>query len=395
MAYTREQWAVGFLHAIGNTNPSQNTINWVVNWTQAETLTGKGASYNLLNTTQGLSGSTQFNNIGVQNYTSFAQGIQANASTIKNGLYGALYNALLTNNERALGYGGSPSSQVMLNLSTWCGGCGYGNAFVKGGGAHLNDSFGGTPSGATNPYPSGLATWLNKWGSQQGFGQNGEQGVDYSVPYGTSVPALFGGKVLFAGRTQWSNTPGDSSGGLVAIQTNVAGLGNQIYYILHLDSVNVTAGQNINPGTIVGKSGGQTSGGAWPASTKYSTGPHIEEGFNASFLTVNTGIHAEPPNFNPTKYLTNPQNYQGGAPQPTNTTGGSGLIDLSGLTNSINALPGNIIKDVFGSDIVQRFMLMSIALTIILVGVIVLFFSSGAAGETAKAAGTAAKVAAV
>lgn len=154
MSYTRQQWAVAFLNAIGNNNPSQNVIDWVVNWTRFETATGSGASYNLLNTTQPESGSTVFNSVGVQNYTSFQQGVQANASTLENGYYPSLLSALQSNNEGALGFNGSPSQSVLSNLSTWCGGCGYGNQFASNPGQGLSDSFPGVYSGNSPTSPT-------------------------------------------------------------------------------------------------------------------------------------------------------------------------------------------------------------------------------------------------
>lgn len=153
--YTREQWARAFLGALGNNHPTQNVVNWVVAWTRFESATGRGASYNLLNTTQREAGSTVFNSVGVQNFTSFSQGVQANAATLENGRYPALLDALRTNNESALGFGqSSPSSGVLSALNTWCGSCGYGNQFVSISGQGLTDQFPGTTGGTSIPSSS-------------------------------------------------------------------------------------------------------------------------------------------------------------------------------------------------------------------------------------------------
>lgn len=160
MSFTREQWAKDFLIRIGNPVPNQAVIDWVVGWTVYETNTNSGATYNLLNTTQPMPGATDFNSVGVKNYTSYAQGIQANQLTVQNGRYGSLSQALFTNNIHALS---PPSAGVQSDLHTWCGGCGYGNGFSATGPAHRGDTFNygnaqsiaGQSSAAQNTLPSG------------------------------------------------------------------------------------------------------------------------------------------------------------------------------------------------------------------------------------------------
>ena len=161
MAYTRQQFVTDVLRGIGNATPSGNIIGWMVAWTVAETGhpsgSYQGASYNLLNTTQPAPGATNFNSIGVKNYTSYAQGITATVQTLQNGYYPTLLAALQTNNQAALGFGGVPSPGVMANLNTWCGSCGYGNAFVTNSGAFSTEVFAGTPTSTPigTPPPSG------------------------------------------------------------------------------------------------------------------------------------------------------------------------------------------------------------------------------------------------
>lgn len=153
MSFTRQDWAIAYLNGLGNAHPTQNVINWVINWTAAEggSVGGQG-QFNLLNTTQTEPGSTNFNHLsgggGVQNFTSFQQGIDANVKVTENGLYPDLLAALRNNDETALGFGGMPSSGVMHGLSTWCGGCGYGGWFAhqKPSSNWLNQVFSGTPT---------------------------------------------------------------------------------------------------------------------------------------------------------------------------------------------------------------------------------------------------------
>lgn len=102
--YTREQWATDFLKSLGNSSPFKGTIAFVVGWTKVETAAGKGAKYNLLNTEEHATGSTDFNTAGVQNFVSYHQGIDTNAWLVKSAAwYTNLYHALLNNDEKALG----------------------------------------------------------------------------------------------------------------------------------------------------------------------------------------------------------------------------------------------------------------------------------------------------
>jgi surface antigen len=129
MTYTRQQFCVSLLHALGNNNPTQPVVNFMIGWSLEESghnLTN-AARYNLWNTTQRALGSTFFNTlspgVGVQNYVSFSQGITANASTLNNGLYPNLIRALQTNNANALGLtGGQISGAIAGDLSVWVNG---------------------------------------------------------------------------------------------------------------------------------------------------------------------------------------------------------------------------------------------------------------------------------
>lgn len=163
MSYTRQDWARAFLAALGNRSPSQATVDWVVGWSVHETGTGGGATYNLLNTTQRAPGSTQFNGVGVQNFTSFSQGVQTNAIVLGQNFagYAPLKQALLSND---LGSLGGPSAGVQQGLTTWCGGCGYGVGFQALGAVHRNDQFPGNSSGVS------LAPLTSGGGSSSGGG---------------------------------------------------------------------------------------------------------------------------------------------------------------------------------------------------------------------------------
>lgn len=135
MSYTREQWSRSELAALGNTNPTKNVVDFMVAWTILESIPGR-ATYNLLNTRHlayagNLGTSSNFNSAGVQSFTAYAYGIIANWNALNDGFYPHLLQALKLNDEIALGFtSGTPSQDILNELSTWCGGCGYGTKLL-------------------------------------------------------------------------------------------------------------------------------------------------------------------------------------------------------------------------------------------------------------------------
>lgn len=95
------EWSEELLHALGNTNPSAETVAFVEAWVRAE---NTRAEHNPLATTQPMPGDTCFNYLsgkcGVRNYTSRSQGLDATVKTLQNGLYPNIVTGLLTNNPR-------------------------------------------------------------------------------------------------------------------------------------------------------------------------------------------------------------------------------------------------------------------------------------------------------
>ena len=84
---TREKFAQHLLAEIG-AKPTKRNLWAIVSWVQAE---GSNASFNPLATTQDMPGATKFNSVGVRNYTSFEQGIEATAKTLNYGADRDLY----------------------------------------------------------------------------------------------------------------------------------------------------------------------------------------------------------------------------------------------------------------------------------------------------------------
>jgi hypothetical protein len=78
------QWGRDFLTKLGMPVTSEN-MRLMKAWQQAE---GTAARFNPLATTQsGFAGETRFNSVGVKNYTSYEDGLNANVKVITNGLY--------------------------------------------------------------------------------------------------------------------------------------------------------------------------------------------------------------------------------------------------------------------------------------------------------------------
>lgn len=226
-----------------------------------------------------------------------------------------------------------------------------------------------------------------------------EYGVDIAMPMSTPVQSLYSGTVVGAGRTQWSSNPSDSSGGYISILTNVPGLGDVVYYILHLDTLasGIGQGSTISAGEQIGTSGGQNSGGNWPAAPQYSTGTHIEEGFGNPFLTP-PGLPTT--NVDPLSYLQQASiNVTGGVPSgsvvPATSLTTTGLIPsptdiANAIANSIGTIVTNIIKTISQSDFVQRGVIISAGFVIVIVGIIILFIANGGVQKTAQIAEVAA-----
>lgn len=83
-------WQAQILHGIGAPVTPAN-VTFLNAWARAE---GGNASNNPFNTTQPAGGASSYNTVGVRNYTSPAQGIQATIDTLRNGRYGNILSAL-------------------------------------------------------------------------------------------------------------------------------------------------------------------------------------------------------------------------------------------------------------------------------------------------------------
>lgn len=89
------QWAKDFLTAGGYPTTEAN-IRAIKAWQQAE---GTTAAHNPLATTQSATGATDFNHIGVKNYTNYNQGIDATLHTVKQQNFKGISDALMAGND--------------------------------------------------------------------------------------------------------------------------------------------------------------------------------------------------------------------------------------------------------------------------------------------------------
>jgi hypothetical protein len=121
---TFDQWARLFLQTVGLPICSNNLVA-VVAWQAAE---GTSAAWNPLATTLRMPGSTSFNSVGVQNYRSLEEGLQATAQTLWKGYSIHGYGWILYH----LSACADPMTTASaINASNWCRGCAGGEYVVR------------------------------------------------------------------------------------------------------------------------------------------------------------------------------------------------------------------------------------------------------------------------
>jgi murein DD-endopeptidase MepM/ murein hydrolase activator NlpD len=117
--------------------------------------------------------------------------------------------------------------------------------------------------------------------------------VDIGMPQDTPITAIKSGKVVQADYAIWGGKPG---GGEVWIQPDD---GSTEYYFYHLDQNDVTSGQHVKAGDVVGLSGGQNSGGSHPADPTWSSGPHLHVGYFTKWQSTPIGTRPYGPDITP------------------------------------------------------------------------------------------------
>lgn len=113
---TYEAWASGFLDRLGAPRCDENLLV-VVAW---ETSESTAAAFNPLATTRAVEGATQMNSVGVRNYASLAEGLDASRDTLTAGADSYGYGAIVDN---LRGCAPAESTAAAINASAWCRGC--------------------------------------------------------------------------------------------------------------------------------------------------------------------------------------------------------------------------------------------------------------------------------
>jgi murein DD-endopeptidase MepM/ murein hydrolase activator NlpD len=127
----------------------------------------------------------------------------------------------------------------------------------------------------------------------QRWNGSSEQGIDLTQTLDTPITSLTFGQVL--------NTFYYGGGGVVVIESTIRRYGKVAVYYQHLDLIAVKTGDTIKVGQVIGYSGGQLQGGHHPATSQFSSGPHIEVGFNCG--TGFSGYKSLGPNADPYPWL--------------------------------------------------------------------------------------------
>lgn len=121
MTITYTDWARAFLKALGVPVVRTNMIVLIA-WQSAE---GTQATWNPLATTMGAEGATDFNSVGVKNYLSMQQGIDATIRTLMRPGWG--YEAVLDGLERGAD---EMETAHAIQQSHWCHGCAEGGYVI-------------------------------------------------------------------------------------------------------------------------------------------------------------------------------------------------------------------------------------------------------------------------
>lgn len=116
-------WAKAFLRVMGAPTCHANLVVTIA-WQAQE---GTQAAWNPLATTHGMTGSTDFNGVGVQNYRSLAQGLRATQETIEHGWSDYGYGAIIRSMKDCTG---ALNTAAAIAASRWCAGCASGQYVI-------------------------------------------------------------------------------------------------------------------------------------------------------------------------------------------------------------------------------------------------------------------------
>ena len=191
-AGSRGAFAMAVLKGLGAPTTREN-ISAMLAWMQGEHAAGKGggAAFNPLNTTLNREGATNFNSVGVKNFTSWEQGVEATIFAMSGGKNQARYAHIVA----ALKQGNNPQGALSaLAASPWGTGAlaekiypdlakKYDQYFAAGVGSGVGDPAtygvdggrGGSRGGSTALMMSNAPTTINATFNISAAGQNAEQ----------------------------------------------------------------------------------------------------------------------------------------------------------------------------------------------------------------------------
>ena len=121
---TYEGWAGAFLRRLGAPACGENLLI-VVTWETAEST---AAAFNPLATTRLMPGASDMNSVGVKDYVSLEQGLDASRDTLLLGADSYLYGAIV---DRLRECASADATARAINASAWCRGC-VGGAYITG-----------------------------------------------------------------------------------------------------------------------------------------------------------------------------------------------------------------------------------------------------------------------
>jgi len=125
-----DDWAKSLLTRLGVDPNSQTNIDAIKIWMKKESggVWGKGASYNPLNTTLNMEGASNFNSVGVKNYATAEQGIEATAQTLTGNQSSARGYDQIVNLMKS----GASQAEILsaISASSWAGSGGYKNGLT-------------------------------------------------------------------------------------------------------------------------------------------------------------------------------------------------------------------------------------------------------------------------
>lgn len=234
-ATAREAWAVAFLAALGNAQPTPATVAMVVAWTLAED-SGDGAfeRNNPLNTTicgHNFVGAINSDGAcGVGHYATYQDGVSAAVDTITQANFSAIVAALQAND--------ADGAKQALWASPWAEShYGYGSAWPV--------------YRVASPPVAPLCPLDPCWQSGTGYGE-GHPGIDLGASEGQLVFAVLDGTAAL------SSTWPCGNGVLITA-------GSRQVLMCHLSTFTVADGAPVRAGDVVAHAG----------STGQSTGPHV------------------------------------------------------------------------------------------------------------------------